>query len=280
MKRILICLALVLLISSTLCGQGAKERKRFRVPDINGRATLLVKPVYTDSEAVLEADGKTLGLKVVVDTNGNVISATCSTACPAGLRNALERAAMESKFSPLIVGGELVSYEGLLLYSIAVERMDWFKFGTALESVHNFDNISAAPVAAQLTNQWGEEKARLLAIDSEKDVNVRIRTIAEIIDHFKKKLDVKEGWIFSSAVAVRNITFWLQTDSAIDRAALQEGFARISKVAKTAPAEIPREFVDGLILVSEFKIDPEMSDRDLRKEIFKLSASTLRNYPR
>jgi len=280
MKRILICLALVLLISSTLCGQGAKERKRFSVPEFNGRATLLVKPVYTDSEAVLEADGKTLGLKVFVDTNGNVISATCSTACPAGLRNALERAAMESKFSPLIVGGELVSYEGLLLYSIAIERMDWYKFGTALESVHNFDNISAAPVAAQLTSQWGEEKARLLAIDSEKDVNVRIRTIAEIIDHFKKKLDVKAGWIFSSAVAVRNITFWLQTDSAIDRTALQEGFARISNVAKTAPAEIPKEFVDGLILVSEFKIDPEMSDRDLRKEIFKLSSSTLRNYPR
>lgn len=264
--------ALLMMISSyVVLGQSPERKPRPRVPDINGRATLIVKPEYT-SAAALDADSSTLPLKVVVDVNGNVISAQCSLDTPSSLKAATEAAAMASKFAPLILNGQAVEYEGILLYSIAIARVNWFRFGTALASAHNFDNISVAPVAAGLTNEYAEERARLNDIDNEKNVNERIKKIGAEIGHFKKKLKGKEQWIFSTAVAVRNATFWTMAGERINRTELQTALAKISTAVDSAPAEIPKEFVDALKEIAAYKIDPEIDERKLRQDIFKLQA--------
>src|SRR5437016_1617312 len=91
--------------------QSPVEQPLIRVPDINGRATSLIKPAFPESAAKIGVDGSTLTLKVVVDENGNVLSALCSLACPSVLKDAAELAAFTSKFKPLEVNGRAVRYE-------------------------------------------------------------------------------------------------------------------------------------------------------------------------
>ncbi len=249
------------------------------VPDINGRATLLVKPEHSDAVGAFAADSNTLAVKVVVDATGIPVTAVCSATCHPAMKQAAERAALASRFEPLIAGGRAVEYEGTLLYTIAIKAIDWFRFGTALQSVLNFDNISVGPVAQFLTPEFAVEKARLTEIDQEKNVDERIRKIGAEIDHFTKRLSGKDRWIFMVGLATRNVTFWTMAGERIDREALRRSLKQVGILADGAPTEISKEFVSSLREISEFKFGPEIGERELRQEITKLSAK-LRSYPR
>ena len=83
------------------------------------------------------------------------------------LKDAAELAAMTSKFKPLEINGRAVRYDGILLYSFVVNHVNWYGFGTALESTRQFDNISFGPAAQILSNDFAKEKARLVALDAD-----------------------------------------------------------------------------------------------------------------
>lgn len=270
---------LAMLFTVASFGQKPDTPPRYNIPDLNKRATVLITPTVSDKVLFNELDGKTISLRVVVDSDGNVESVVPPAGFSEEARTASEHAARESKFQPLVVNGKAERYFGHLLYSFAYEKMDWFAFGTALESVHNFDNISVGPVAAKLTVRWAEEKARLEAIDSLKDINERIRTIAGMIDHFESKLSGRNKWLFKTAVVVRNATFWGMVGGRIDRPKLQSALGKISEVLIDIPPQMPEEFLTALRTLAEYKVDAEMGERELRQEIAKLQ-SGLRYYPR
>lgn len=267
----------IFLFASFCLAQSAPTRPA--VPDINGRATLLIRPEFSDAMAAFAADSSTLVVKVVVDMTGTPISAVCSETCHPAMKVAAESAARESRFAPLVVRGQAVEYEGQLLYTIAIRKIDWFRFGTAMQSILNFDNISVGPAAQFLTSEFAAEKARLSSIDHEKNVDERIRKIAAEIDHFRKILSGKDRWIFNVALATRNVTFWTMAGERIDRDELRASLKQIGVVAESAPPETPKEFVAVLKEFSEFKFEADVSERDLRQEISKLGAK-LKNYPR
>src|SRR5215813_8091451 len=100
---------LILSIINVYSQEKNAESRVFAVPDVNGRATLLVRPSLS-GEAMLDNDGTTLTLKIVVEENGNVLSANCSATCPAAVVGPAEVAAKASKFRPLIVDGQAVKY--------------------------------------------------------------------------------------------------------------------------------------------------------------------------
>lgn len=279
MKNSLVSLALVLFLAAISAAQGREKPPKYNIPDLNKRATLFVKPSLPDSLLMEELDGKTIPVRIVVDRNGNAESVNVPIGYSELVRTAVEQAARDSKFEPYIIKGKAERYIGHLQYSFAYEKMDWFAFGTALESVHNFDNLSVSPVAAKLTVRWADEKAKLQAIDDLKDIDERIKTIASMIAHFRSKLSGKEQWLFSTAVVVRNATFWGMVGGRIDRAELQSALEKIAAVTENAPPEIPQEFVDALKLMSQYKVTPELSEQKLRQEIMKLSMN-LRNYPK
>lgn len=274
----MISLSLSLCVATAAIAQKVPEPPKFGVPDINKRATRLVKPSVSDALLFGELDG-TIVVKTVVDASGNVESATAPLGFSEEARAAAEFAARESKFEPLIVKGKAERYTGTLQYSFAYDKMDWWAFGTMLESVHNFDNISVAPVAEKLTVRWAEEKVKLAEIDTYRDVNQRIKALAWTIGHFRSKLTGRDQWLFSTAVAVRNVTFWPMAAERIERDALQSALANLASFTKNAPPEIPQEFIDILTQMAEYKVDMAMDERKLRQELVKLSVG-LRNYPR
>lgn len=82
MKRVLLPVIIVLMASTATLGQEPGEKEHvYSVPDLNGRAMLLVRPEIP-GDVALKEDGTTLTVKVVVDANGDVVSAKCSLACP------------------------------------------------------------------------------------------------------------------------------------------------------------------------------------------------------
>jgi protein TonB len=98
---------------------------------LNGKAVKLVKPEYPDDVKASKIEGTVL-VDIVIDENGNVASAAAVTEPvkmsqrdgtvneiePANpiLREAAEKAALESKFSPTLLSGQPVKVRGRIVY--------------------------------------------------------------------------------------------------------------------------------------------------------------------
>lgn len=276
MKFPLATLTVVLCFAAIAFAQSPTKPPGFSVPDINKRATSLVKPAVPDALLFGELDGRSIMVKVVVDAAGNVESAKATMEFSEEARGLAEQAARESKFEPFLVNGKPERHTGMLYYSFAYEKMDWWGFGTMLASVHNFDNLSVAPVVEKLTVRWAEEKVRLAEVDTYRDVNERIKALGWTIGHFRSKLTGKDQWLFNAAIAVRNVTFWTLAQEGTNREELQAALLAIKPIVESAPPEIPREFVGALKRLSEYKVDPAMEEEQLRRGLMRL-ALDLRN---
>lgn len=89
---------------------------------LNGKATSLPKPVYPAAAAAIRAEG-TVGISVVIDEEGNVVSAKAVSGHPL-LRAAAVKAARDAKFSPTLLNGEQVKVTGVLTYNFVAPKID------------------------------------------------------------------------------------------------------------------------------------------------------------
>lgn len=242
------------------------------VPDINGRAISLLKPAFPETAIAAAADGAGVTLRVVVDENGHVISAQCSLNCHPMLKDAAELAAATSKFRPLIKDGQAVKYQGVLLYTFVVERVDWFRFGTGLESARQFDNISVGPVAEVLSSRYSDEKARLLALDAKGvDYETRQKGISGVEALLNDKLKGDDLWRFGMGMALRRVTFWTMAGERTDRAELQRAINDLPRYIANAPEGVGEQTIVALTTVSKYKVPPDLPERDLRKAIYDMT---------
>jgi len=242
------------------------------IPDINGRAVTLVKPDFPETAVAASADGVTVSLKVVVDENGNVISAQCSLTCHPMLKDAAELAAANSTFKPLIKEGQAVKYDGILLYTFVVDRVDWFKFGTALESARQFDNISLGPVAQMLSSRFADERKRLLSLDAKGvDLETRWKEIREVEAFLKTKLKNDELWRFEIGIALRRVTFWTMAGEKTDRAQLQEAIDDLPKLIASAPDGISEQTIAALTTVAKYRVPADLPERELRQALYNMA---------
>jgi hypothetical protein len=269
----------IALVFSTVgvLSQDKPEDLEYSVADLNGRATLLIRPTLP-GDVMISRDGTTATLKVYVDENGSVLSAKCSLRCPVDVAPAAEAAASASKFRPLIIDGMAVKYSGFLLYTIAVQRVDWYRFGGALYSTYIFDNLSLGPVAAILTTKFADEKGKLQDLDNGVDLATRWKTIEAVRDSIKTKLSGKDTWWFTLGMTLREATAPFQSDRKLNRAEIQQALSNLGKFVESAPAEIPRKSVENLKILSEYKIDAAMSAQDLNRAIYEM-ASAIRPEP-
>lgn len=240
-----------------------------KVADIMGRATLLVKP-QLDGDLSQRLDGKSATLQVLVDENGDVIFVQCSLNCPADGVQAAERAASTSKFRPLIVNGVAVRYLGNLTYSFAFERINWYRLGTALYSAYIFDNLSLGTVADILTVEYAVEKAKLLELNINRDLEFRWKTIREVQDALRGKLSERDKWELDLGIAVRTVSAPFQSDRGAVREKVQKSLSDLKRFADNAPAGKSDEMVRAIRTASEYVISTEMPYRDSVGQIYKL----------
>ena len=272
MKRTLLSAIIALTTLIVALGQDSGDKERvYSVPDINGRATLLVQPEIP-GDVSLKTDGNTLIVKVVVDADGNVVSAKCSLTCPKEAAGVAAAAAMASKFRPLIIGGRAVKYEGMLMYTIAVEKVNWYRFATALQSTYIFDNLSLGPVAAMLTNEFAEERNKLQDLDHNAELAFRWKTIEGVRNSIRGKLQGKDAWWFNLGFAMREVTSPFQSDKKLDLSEVQAAISNLNKFVESAPTGVPPPTVENLRTLSNYKIDPAMPPQEVHQAIFKLAS--------
>ncbi len=272
MKRALLSAIIAMTTLIVAQGQDTADKERvYSVPDINGRATLLVQPEIP-GDVSLKSDGKTMIVKVVVDADGNVVTAKCSLTCPKETAGAAEAAAMASKFRPLLISGRAVKYDGTLMYTIAVERVNWYRFATALHSTYIFDNLSLGPVAAMLTNEFAGEKSKLQELDRGVELAFRWKTIEGVRESIRVKLKGRDAWWFDLAFAMREMTAPFQSDKKLDLSEVQAAISNLAKFVESAPADVPPPTVENLRTLSTYKIDQAMPPQQVQRAIFKLAS--------
>lgn len=82
---------------------------------VNGKATNLVKPVYTAAARAIHAGGQ-VKVQVTIDEDGNVIAANPISGHPLLLQTATS-AAKSSKFTPTTLSGQKVKVTGVIIYN-------------------------------------------------------------------------------------------------------------------------------------------------------------------
>ena len=87
---------------------------------ITGQATSLPQPPYPTLAKQAGVQGK-VGVQVLIDEKGNVISATAIDGHPM-LRLAAQKAALQAKFSPTTLGGLPVRVSGVITYDFKLTR--------------------------------------------------------------------------------------------------------------------------------------------------------------
>ncbi|MEJ7622506.1 MAG: energy transducer TonB [Pyrinomonadaceae bacterium] len=270
--RVTLLILLLFTLSVSLIGQTAPVGERISVPDINGLAVTLVKPAFPAGAATVGADGAAVSLRVVVDESGNVISAVCSLSCHPMLKDAAELAASTSKFKPQMQNGRPVKYEGILLYTFVVSAVNWARFGTAIESTIQFDNISLGPVAQILSGDFAAEKTKLLTLDEPGvTFETRQKVMAEVIAAIKTKLGKADRWRFETSMALRRITFWTMAGAKTDRAAMQKALDELPTYAASAPDDVSALVLSGIATLAKYRVTAEIDERELRREIGELS---------
>lgn len=82
---------------------------------LNGKATSLPKPPYPPAARAVRAAGS-VSVQVLIDENGNVVSASAVSGHPL-LRAAAAQAARGAKFSPTKLSGQAVKVSGVITYN-------------------------------------------------------------------------------------------------------------------------------------------------------------------
>lgn len=271
MKKLLL-LAAILISSSEAVWAQPSGPPIVGVADLNGLAITLVKPAFPDSSLAAGADGSAVIVRVVVDENGNPLSAVCSTTCHPMLKDAAELAAMTSKFKPQMVDGRPVRFTGTLSFTYVVSNVNWVRFGTSIESTVQFDNLSLGPVAQVLSNEYAAERARLLTLDEEGvTFGTRQRVMAEVIASIKSKLKGADLWRFETSMALRRISFWTMAREKTDRVAMQKAIDDLAGRVTLVPEGTSAAVIAGITALSKYRVTPEIPERDLRTAISELS---------
>jgi TonB family protein len=86
---------------------------------LNGKATRLVQPAYPAIARAAHASGQ-VRVQVLVDENGNVVSATPVSGHPL-LQSSAAAAARQSKFSPTMLSGQPVKVTGVIIYNFVAQ---------------------------------------------------------------------------------------------------------------------------------------------------------------
>lgn len=160
---------LILVLSFGLLNASAQTTpplKKISGGVLNGKAVSLAKPSYPAAARAVNAGGA-VNVQVVIDENGDVISATAISGHPL-LRQASEKAALASKFAPTKLEGQPVSVTGVIVYNF-VPAMTFTQIGYELSLAEKTKSLSKSQLSSirgAFPQTWEEEKEAVKKLDS------------------------------------------------------------------------------------------------------------------
>ena len=292
------CSAFVLLACVTfVAGQEAAPKplpKQISGGILNGKATSLPKPEYPASARAEKAGGQ-VGVQVLIDEEGNVISAKAASGPEnTALRSAAEAAALRAKFSPTLLSGNPVKVSGVITYNFVLmendldEGMKAFMASTVL---FLFKDLVADP--AKFTRALAEDDAELRSILKEAAFDPdfpeleplsklestpparRVELLESVLASMAGKLKAEYplwnfelGRAFSDVLTpVMLMAFETEPDvSKIDIGRIKKGLKVMKQMLANAPPDLSKDVLTKLNALDEFADrDDLMSEQEFEK---------------
>lgn len=181
-----------------------KKAKTKRKPQIistgivNGKAMNLVKPEFPATARAVGIYGM-VSVAVLIDENGDVLEASASNGHPF-LQPVSIKAALESKFEPITLGGVPVRVRGIIVYNFIPQNWNWLEIGYTLGYNSNYYSIKT--LVETLPFGYEEERQPLNLWFEANESQERI--IETIIASIRSKInnDPKTFWLFDVGLAL------------------------------------------------------------------------------
>jgi TonB family protein len=270
---------------------------------VNGKAIFLAKPEYPEEVAKLKISG-TVGVEVLIDESGNVISAKAAKGVDnLSLRTACEKAAMQAKFSPTLLNGTPTKVSGTINYNFVLneepkksnEELKFVGLGFFLNTIQNAasDSFKFADLfdfkdfKSEFTDEFGnfpeDIMKDILTLSNLRELTdkQKIEAIDKATDSIFAKLNESELWQFKLGKDFSDLLGVFS--NAVDK----DGFnadklneksaklivANIKDLLKTPPANFPPKVLQKF---NELIVDSDQLDvanaTNTEKFLAKLSA--------
>ena len=274
-----ICLAIIFALSVLLSSASAQRPtpKIISGGILNGKAVSLPKPPYPDAARAVKASGA-VGVKVLIDETGNVISAEAVSGHPL-LRAASVQAALAAKFSPTQLSGQPVTVSGVITYNFvpsadtplgktgllagvpASDREKLWGFGFFFSLIQTVDaetirligdeqefNKILKDLSTDLTDDVAEYKPMLEKVSS-TDFNIRREAARDFLLAVRKELNAEQNWQVDVGEqlglllgeVLRQKLLYIKTGVAYDANILRTHLQRISDMIAAAPEGATQE---------------------------------------
>jgi len=239
---------------------------------LNGKAMSLPKPVYPEAARAVKASG-IVGVKVLIDETGNVVSAEAVSGHPL-LRAASVEAAKEAKFSPTTLSGQPVRVTGVINYNFVLpqsteplaakgllsgvptsDRDKLWGIGFLFAIIYSTDaetirmigdeqefNSMVKDLSTDVTSDAEDYKPILEKLGS-NDQSVRAQAAREFISAVHKEFNAEQNWqvdvgeqlglLFGEMM--RQKTVYVKTGVKYDANILRTYLRRISDMIAAAP---------------------------------------------
>lgn len=207
-KYFLFVVSIILLTASIASAQTTQLPvvKQISAGVVNGKAISLAKPAYPSAARAVSAEGA-VNVQVTIDEEGNVVSASAVSGHPL-LRQAAEQAAVQSKFNPTVLSGQVVKVTGVIVYNFVAgdKTPNWFKVGYDLASAQHASSLiflNTNLIAKTFQPEWTTEKEQLQKLAEIKQAEPSIFSEPVVISERRISENTRKN---SDGTVVRKVT--------------------------------------------------------------------------
>lgn len=273
-------------------GESVKENpKSISAGVVNGKALNLPKPAYPAAAKAVRAQGA-VNVQVIIDEEGNVISATAVSGHPL-LRSAAVSAAREAKFSPTKLEGRPVRVTGVIVYNFTLPKEEVKENKTEvllpLTLVMFMNALKVIPpdeeakdilrgIARTLPASYQVSKAqfeRLAKAESEE----RAQIIDDITATMRKNSSATETWAIDVGKywgnAIGQALKLTENDFNTETKSFANSLQSLNWLLESPPAEISPEMLKRIRTIAAYNGEVDTVSPEFVKDFIKASIDFL-----
>ncbi len=245
---------------------------------LNGKATSLPKPPYPAAARAVGASGA-VSVQVLIDENGDVVSATAVSGHPLLAASSVE-AARSAKFTPTTLSGQPVKVSGIITYNFVpaaapeklgdkgllseipvTDRDNIWALGLFCAFIQTADveavrligdeqefNAMLKDISSSVSAGTAEYKPTLEKLGS-PDIGIRADAARELLRLARREFDGEQNWQidvgeqvgFVLSELLRQKLLYVKTGVAYDANVLRTHLRRVSDLVATAPSGVSLE---------------------------------------
>jgi TonB family protein len=256
---------------------------------INGKAISLIKPVYP-TFATSEKPSGEVKVQVIIDEQGNVISAEATSGHPA-LREASVKAALASKFSPTKLEGQPVKVTGAIIYKFQSDtKPPNYEETLKIMSLGVFLSIAEImPMSEWETmprNDLENEKALKVFLLPLTNINPQTskadltKIVEQVADSLEKNLIGDDAWQyqFGKEFGKLMLEFSKATQNPtanLDELTVKTNLLKMNQLLSTPPSGIPPTILAKFKEIASFADAENLNSKENKIRLIKLIEETI-----